>query len=117
MREAWGIGRRPGGTHEPWRAAVTRWGDQLWGQALLFANQRAAAEQALVDAFCHVFGGVAPVDAELALYAALAAQRGRRWLPIRGRILSRRLSRIAPQDRLLLGLWLVREANGTRLAE
>lgn len=107
-------------TKEAWRAAVTRWGDPIFGLALLLTDQRAIAETTTIAAFRRVFAAPPPADPETALYSALARSsrpqrwRLRRW-PRRS-VLPRELSRCAPHDRLLLGLWLLRNLDGAQLA-
>jgi hypothetical protein len=105
-------------TKEAWRAAVARWGDPIFGLALLLTDQRARAETTTIAVFRRVFAAPPTNDPELALYATLArqAQPQRRMSWQRRGALPRALSRIAPQDRLLLGLWLVRHLSGAQLA-
>jgi hypothetical protein len=101
---------------EIWRAAVVRWGDTLFKVALLLTNQRASAEAIMVAAVCRVFGDVPPAQPELALYSALLTQRQPRGSLFHKRVLPRALRRIAPHDRALLGLWLLRNLDGAQLA-
>ncbi|HEX6292122.1 MAG TPA: hypothetical protein VFZ66_23240 [Herpetosiphonaceae bacterium] len=101
-------------TTHPWRAALTRWGDTLYRLALLLTNDRAAAERATIQAFTESFATPSD-DTEAAIYTALLRARpGRRRLFSR-RALPRSLDRIAPLDRGLLGLWLLRDIDGPRL--
>ncbi len=99
----------------PWQPIVTRWADAVYGIALLLADDRGLAERATVDAFATVLASP-PADVETALYAELLKRRhGAR--PLRAyRELPRQISRIAPRDRVLLALWLLRGVDGRRLA-
>ncbi|MBV9788168.1 MAG: hypothetical protein JOZ51_08345, partial [Chloroflexi bacterium] len=101
---------------EAWRTAVNRWGDTLFELALLLTNQRAAAEAATVAAVCRVFSASSQAHTEQELYAALLSQQKRWRQPLRERVLPRALAKIAPLDRALLALWLLRHSDGERLA-
>jgi hypothetical protein len=101
---------------EAWRAAATRWGDTLFELALLMTNRRVAAETATVSAFCRVFADPPSTHLEQALYSALLQQQPRWRQPLRDRVLPRTLTRIEPIDRVLLGLWLLRNVDGEAMA-
>ncbi len=101
-----------------WRTALTRWGDELWRVAFVRMGDRAAAQQALVQAFERVFrAATPPSDPHTALIQALVPRR-HRWLPrvAHQRALPRPLRRINPADRVVLALWLAHEHDGARLA-
>lgn len=98
-----------------WHGALVRWGDILFGLAALVTNQRTAAETLVVQVACQVFAGQQQPDTEDTLYAALAAHAHKRQ-PWRQHMLPRSLARITSPDRLMLGLWLLRDIGGTRLA-
>jgi len=108
---------------EPWRAALARWGEPIFDLALLLTNDRATAESAVVAAFTRTFAGPPPAEPETALYKALVGTetRARRpflRIPLRRRqdVLPRNVAQLAPSDRLLLGLWLLRHLDATQLA-
>jgi len=101
-----------------WRAALGRWGDELWGLALLRTGNRAGAKQVLVRAFERVYTAkTPPTDAHTALTQALVPPRRRR-LPrvFRQAALPRALWRVGATERMLLQLWLVHGRNGAELA-
>lgn len=107
-------------SNEAWRAAVARWGDPIFGLALLLTGQRPAAERATVATFRRVYSAAPPTDPEIALYTALAQHDqptrwriGGRWS--RRSALPRIVREIAPRDRLLLALWLLRGVSGAQL--
>lgn len=57
---------------QAWRAAWQRWGNSLWGLALLRWNNRATAQQALVRAFERVYTAeTPPADPHTALLQAI----------------------------------------------
>jgi hypothetical protein len=101
-------------TIHSWRAALTRWGDTLFRLALLLSDDQATAERAATQAFTRAFA-TPPEDAESALYAALVKTGTGRRFPFRRRVLPRSLAQIAAFDRVLLGLWLLRDLDGPRL--
>ncbi len=101
-------------TNHPWGAVLTRWGDPCFRLALLLTNDRTTAEHATIQAFTLSFATPSD-DPEATLYAALSRTQLRRQHPFRRRVLPRPLERIAPLDRTLLGLWLLRDTDGTRL--
>lgn len=108
-------------TKESWRAAVTRWGDPVYGLALLLTNERRAAEATTIGAFRRVYSATVPAEPELTLYTVLAQAHHPRRIPdlrrpLRKGVLPRALIQILPIDRLLLGLWLLRNINGAQLA-
>lgn len=100
-----------------WRSALGRWGDELWGLALLRTGDKTRAQQALVRAFERVYAAQPPTDAHSALVQALLPPR-QRWLPrvSRQRALPPPLRRIGSTERMLLGLWLVHGHDGDTLA-
>lgn len=97
----------------PWQPIVTRWADAIYGLALLLADERGLAERYTIDAFAAVLAAP-PADPEIALYTALLRRRRSRPLSTR-RELPRQISRIAPRDRVLLALWLLRGVDGRQL--
>lgn len=112
-------------TTQPWHAALIRWGDPVFRLALLLNDTSIAAEAATVKTFTNVLSAESG-DLELDLYAGLlATQRRARWQPARrlrrllgprGAVrLPRSLMRLAPEDRALLGLWLLRSLSGAQL--
>jgi hypothetical protein len=101
---------------EAWRLAIVRWGDPAWTLAVILSGQHEAAQAAVVDAFCASYRDGTPDDPEHSLYQALVGQRIH-FDPIKRRpLLSAALRRVAPADRLLIGLWLLRDQNGEQLS-
>ncbi len=104
-------------TNEQWHAAVARWGDSVLGLALLLTPHHPVAEATTVKLFVTMLATAPAGELEDALYTALWQQRRRfRWLGRRRSALPRELNRIAAPDRFLLGLWLLRGLDGTRIA-
>lgn len=100
---------------EPMRAALGRWGDPIYGLALVMTGRAPSAEHLTVAAFRHAITG-SPAEWELAQYTALAHAPKQRRLRLPGRsLLDRSLAPFRPRDRLLLALWLVAGQNGERL--
>jgi hypothetical protein len=102
-------------TKEPWRAAVSRWGDPIWQLALLYHNDPKVACATTVRTFEQAIS-TTPANSEHALYRALLQQRQRRWRLARQSVLPRELARIAPNERVLLALWLIQKVDGPNLA-
>lgn len=104
-------------TIEQWRAAIARWGDTTFGLALLLTGQRRQAEAITIAAFRRTLPATVPAELEHALYRALIQmqRRGRQQLFQRSS-LPREVQWIAPADRLLLGLWLLRDLDGAQLS-
>ncbi len=101
---------------DAWRFAHTRWGDPIWILAVLSTGNAETAQVAVVDAFCTSYHDHPSDDPEQALYQTLY-RHPVRFDRLRQRPLIRRnLRRIAPRDRVLLGLWLLREQSGEQLA-
>lgn len=111
-------------TTQPWQAALTRWADPVFGLALLLADERTAAEQRTVAVLARNLVGD-PAMLEARLFMDLV--RSDRWqrlqlrslLPARLRhhVLPPALVRVRPVDRVLLGLWLLHDVDGLRLAQ
>ena len=100
---------------EAWRIALARWGDPTWTLAALLTGQAETAQATVVDIFSAAYHSNAPDDPEHTLYHALAHRRVRFDRVRRRPLLSRALRRVAPADRLLLALWLLRDQNGEQL--
>ncbi len=107
---------RERGTTQPWRLALTQWGDALWGLALLLHDDFAAAQTATVQACVHALA-TPPTDAQTALFGALL-QSGRRSPRLfrRRRMLPRALRRSASREVVMLAMWLLLIVVGRRLA-
>ncbi len=107
---------------QPWQSTLTRWGDGIFGLALLLTDNRKTAEQLTVAVFASQLLGD-PATLEPRLYSALL--RKQRWyrlrlqplLPsgFRKHVLPQPLVQLAPLDRLLLGLWLLRGVDGAAI--
>gem|GEM_PF-2196788 len=100
----------------PWRTGLTRWSDPVYWAALLLLPEPAAADIAFTKACCKVFSSPLPDDTEVALLHALISQPRHRRLFARTSMLQGPLRRIAPLDRVLLSLWLLREMDAQRIA-
>ncbi|WP_026369502.1 hypothetical protein [Kallotenue papyrolyticum] len=98
-----------------WQGPVLRWGDALYGIALLLSDDRERAMQQTVATFARVLAAP-PADVELALFRDLLAQRWPRRRFGQPHELPLRVRRLAPADRALLALWLLHGYDGARLA-
>lgn len=106
---------------QPSVAPVARWGDAVYQFALLIADDRDAAQRLTIAAFRDARQADPAALADSALYGALlAAARSRRpalTLPRRKHLLPAAWAALPRFERALLGLWLLRDFDGQRLAE
>ena len=111
---------KAGQSPQSWRNVLARFGDPLYKLALLFTNHRATAEDVLVSAVCQLYSARADDSTEIELYVALLNQctNYQRYSKHRRRaqVVPSQLVRVAPTDRYLLGLWLLRDLHGAQLA-
>lgn len=98
-----------------WQGPIVRWGDALYGIALLLTDDRERATQQTVATCARVLAAP-PADVEAALFGDLLAQRWPRRRFARSHVLPLPLRRLAPADRAMLALWLLHGYTGTRLA-